>query len=69
LVVTRDNIGEAMWYIYTGILITSIVQLKIATRGCITDPAQMAKNYQNYLTEQKTAKKQEKQATSTVYTL
>jgi hypothetical protein len=69
LVVTRDNIGEAMWYMYTGILITSIVQLKIATRGCITDPAQMAKNYQNYLTEQKTAQKQEKQATSTVYTL
>jgi hypothetical protein len=69
LVVTRDNIGEAMWYMYTGILITSIVQLKIATRGCITDPAQMAKNYQNYLTEQKAAQKQEKQATSTVYTL
>ena len=69
LVVTRDNIGEAMWYMYTGILITSIVQLKIATRGCITDPAQMAKNYQNYLTEQKAAKTQEKQATSTVYTL
>jgi len=69
LIVTRDNIGEAMWYIYSGILITSIVQLKIATRGCITDPAQMAKNYQNYLTEQKAAQKQEKQATSTVYTL
>jgi len=69
LVVTRDNIGEAMWYMYTGILITSIVQLKIAARGCITDPAQMAKNYQNYLTEQKAAQKQEKQATSTVYTL
>ncbi len=29
----------------------------------------MAKNYQNYLTEEKTAKKQEKHATSTVYTL
>jgi hypothetical protein len=69
LVVTRDNIGEAMWYIYTGILITSIVQLKIATRGCVSDPAQMAKNYQNYLTEQTAAKTQEKQATSTVYTL
>ena len=25
LVVTRDNIGEAMWYTYTGILLTSIV--------------------------------------------
>ena len=69
LVVTRDNVGEAMWYIYTGLLITSIVQLKISTRGCVTDPAQMAKNYQNYLTQQKTVKTQEQQATSTVYTL
>jgi len=69
LVVTRDNIGEAMWYIYTGLLITSIVQLKIATRGCVVDPAQMAKNYQKYITDQKNAKKQQKQATSSVYTL
>jgi len=69
LVVTRDNVGEAMWYIYTGLLITSIVQLKISTRGCVVDPAQMAKNYQNYVTQQEVADKQQQQATSTVYTL
>jgi hypothetical protein len=69
LVVTRDNVGEAMWYIYTGFLITSIVQLKIATRGCITNPTQMAKNYQKYVTQQDAAKKQQEQATSAVYTL
>jgi hypothetical protein len=69
LVVTRDNVGEAMWYIYTGLLITSIVQLKIATRGCNTNPEQMAKNYQKYVTQQEGVKKQEQQATSTVYTL
>lgn len=69
LVVTRDNVGEAMWYIYTGLLVTSIVQLKISTRGCVTNPAQMAKNYQNYVTQQETAQKQQQQATSTVYTL
>jgi hypothetical protein len=34
LVVTKDNIGEAMWYIYTGLLLTSIVHLKITTKGC-----------------------------------
>ena len=34
LIVTKDNIGESLWYIYTGILLTSIVQLKIATIGC-----------------------------------
>jgi hypothetical protein len=67
LVVMRDNVGEAMWYIYTGLLITSIVQLKISTRGCKTDPAQMAKNYQNYVKEQKNAEKQQQQATSSVY--
>ena len=69
LVVTRDNVGEAMWYIYTGFLITSIVQLKISTRGCITNPTQMAKNYQKYVTQQDNVKKQEQQATSAVYTL
>jgi len=69
LVVTRDNVGEAMWYIYTGLLVTSIVQLKISTRGCVTNPAQMAKNYQTYVTQQETAQKQQQQATSTVYTL
>jgi len=69
LVVTRDSIGEAMWYIYTGLLISSIVQLKIATRGCVVDPNQMAKNYQNYVSEQEKIKKEQQQATSKVYTL
>jgi hypothetical protein len=69
LVVTRDNIGEAMWYIYTGLLISSIVQFKIASRGCVVDPKQMAKNYQNYISEQEKIKQEEKLATSKVYTL
>jgi len=54
LVVTRDNIGEAMWYIYTGILLTSIVQLKITTKGCSNNPKTMEQNYQKFLdTEEK----------------
>jgi hypothetical protein len=69
LVVKRDNIGEAMWYIYTGLLISAIVQLKIATRGCIVDPNQMAKNYQTYISDQEKIKKEQQQATSKVYTL
>ena len=69
LVVTRDNIGEAMWYIYTGFLISSIVQLKITTRGCSVTPAQMAKNYQNYVAEQEKSEEQQNQATSAVYTI
>jgi hypothetical protein len=69
LVVTRDSIGEAMWYMYTGLLISAIVQLKIATRGCVVDPNQMAKNYQNYISEQEKIKKEQQQATSKTYTL
>lgn len=34
LVVTRDNIGESMWFIYTGILVSSIIQFQLATFNC-----------------------------------
>ena len=69
LVVAKDNVGEAMWYIYTGLLITSITQMKISTRPCVTNPKEIAKKYQNYLDNQANANKKQKQATSTVYTM
>ena len=68
LVVTRDNVGESMWYIYTGILLTSIVQLKITTRGCINNPKTMEANYQKFL-EQEQKNKKEKEKTETYYTI
>lgn len=65
LVITRDNIGEAMWYIYTGILLTAIVQLKITTRGCTSNPKTMETNYQIFLeSEQKAKENKEKSETS-----
>jgi hypothetical protein len=69
LVVTRDNIGEMMWYIYTGLLITSIVQLKITTRGCTSNPKTMEQNYQKFLDAQTEVDKQKELATSTTYTI
>ena len=69
LVVTRDNVGEAMWYIYTGILITMIVQLKIATRGCVMNPDTMVQNYDTYLANEQQNTAQQELATSTVYTI
>jgi hypothetical protein len=48
LVVTRDYIGEMMWYVYTGVLLTFLVGLKIASRGCDSSPETMAKNLQAY---------------------
>jgi hypothetical protein len=69
LVVTRDNIGEALWYIYTGILLTSIVQLKITTRGCNNNTATMEKNYNEFLKKEEEAKAKKAEADSTVYTI
>jgi len=67
VVVTRDNIGEAMWYIYTGLLLTSIVQLKISTRGCVSNLNTMEKNYQKFLeNENKSKEKKEKAQTDYV---
>ena len=68
LVVTRDNIGEAMWYIYTGLLLTSIVQLKIATRGCASNPQTMEANYQKFLEQEKQLKEKNDKA-ATNYTI
>jgi hypothetical protein len=69
LVVTRDNIGEALWYIYTGILLTSIVQLKITTRGCNNNTATMEKNYNEFLKKEEEAKAKKAETDNTVYTI
>jgi hypothetical protein len=68
LVVTRDNVGEAMWYIYTGLLLTSIVQLKITSRGCTSNPKTMESNYQKFLQQEQKAK-DAKQTAQTTYTV
>lgn len=69
LVVTRDNVGEAMWYLYTGFLLVSLVQLKISTRGCKSNTATMTQNYQTYQKEQETLKQQQQIATGQTYTI
>jgi hypothetical protein len=68
LVVTRDNVGEAMWYIYTGLLLVSLVQLKITSQGCKSNPETMEKNYQEYLKQQQEIEKTQKQ-NNTTYTI
>lgn len=67
LVVMRDSIGEMLWYIYTGILLTSIVQMKISTTPCYVSKATMEKNYKNYLAEEQ--EEIDTKNTSTSYTV
>jgi hypothetical protein len=47
LVVTKDVIGELMWYVYTGILMVCVVQYKISLNGCKANPAMMEANWKN----------------------
>ena len=69
LVSTRDDVGEALWYIYTGLLLTSIVQLKISTKGCVNNPQTMEKNYQQFVEQEQEAKAAQAQSTGTTYTI
>ena len=69
LVVTRDNVGEAMWYIYTGLLLTSLVQLKMTTQGCSSNPQTMQANYQKFLASEKEAKAKNQLSTNKTYTI
>jgi hypothetical protein len=69
IVVSRDNVGESMWYMYTGLLLTSLVQLKIATRGCVSNPKTMEANYQKFKDAEQKAKDQKSLATGTTYTI
>jgi len=69
IVVARDNVGEVMWYVYTGLFVCFLVQLKITSRGCINSPQTMEKNYQQFLADEAAAQQQKSLATSTTYTI
>ena len=69
LVVLRDNVGEALWYIYTAILVSSIVYYNLATRGCVKDVNAIKSDYDEYLKQQEETEKQTEINNSTVYTI
>lgn len=69
LVVLKDNIGEAFWYIYTAILISSIVYYNLATRGCVKSIDQIKSEHDAYIQQQEEADKQKELNNSTTYTI
>ena len=69
LTVIRDNIGEALWYIYSAILISSVVSYNLATRGCIKDVSQIKEDHDAYVQQQEEIQKQEELNNSTTMTL
>lgn len=69
LVVQRENIGEAMWYIYTAMLVSSVVYYNLDTRGCVKDIDSIKADYDAYEKEQEELEKQRAVNDSTVYTI
>ena len=69
LVVYRDNIGEALWYIYTATLVGSIVYYNLATTECVKDVNSIKADYDEYLKQEEEKEKQEEINNSVVYTV
>jgi hypothetical protein len=68
LVSLKENIGEAFWYIYTAILISSIVYYNLATRGCIKSVDQIKADHDAYIKEQEESNLKQDINNSTTYT-
>jgi hypothetical protein len=67
LVILKDNIGEAFWYLYTSILISSIVYYNLATRGCVKSVDQIKLDHDNYIKKEEELNKQNELNNSTQY--
>lgn len=67
LVSLKENIGEALWYIYTAILISSIVYYNLATRGCVKSVDQIKADHDAYIKEQEQSTLQQDLNNSTTY--
>jgi hypothetical protein len=69
LVVLKDNIGEATWYLYTAVLITSIVSYYLASRGCVKSIDQLKANHEEYLKQEEENEKAQAINNSTTFTM
>jgi hypothetical protein len=67
LVVLKDNIGEAFWYVYTAILISSIVYYNLATRGCVKNIDEIKSQRDAYIEKRDEIEKQKELNESTTY--
>jgi Asp-tRNA(Asn)/Glu-tRNA(Gln) amidotransferase C subunit len=69
LVVEREDVGEFLWYVYTGLLLTSIVQLKISTNTCNSSVYTLSQNQQAYQQSVSDTAASQSAAQNTVYTI
>ena len=51
LVLLKDNVGEAFWYIYSGMLVSSIVYYYLSVKPCVKDISTIKNEYNSYISE------------------
>lgn len=68
-VVMRDNIGEALWYFYSAVLLISITQYNISSKKCAQDLATLKANQEEYQKKNEKMIAESNKEKSTVYTL
>lgn len=69
VVTLKENVGEAMWYVYTSILISSIVYYQLATRGCTKSVEQIKADHERYIKSKEEADNQQTINQSTTYVM
>jgi hypothetical protein len=52
LVQTRDMVGEACWFVYTGVLMTALVQLRLTSASCVKSAQALSDSAAAYQEEQ-----------------
>ena len=67
IVSLKDSVGEGMWFLYTAVLISSIVYYNLATRGCVKSKEQIKSERDAYLKQQDDAAEQAKLTNGTTY--
>ena len=68
VVTRRDDVGEALWYIYTAIFLTSVIQFNFTTKGCNQNLASMKAAHDAYLAQDKADAAALAKQQTTVYT-
>lgn len=69
LVILKDNIGESLWYIYTAILITSIISYNLASKSCKKSVDQLKSDHDEYLKQEEQIQSQKDLNESTPMTI
>jgi hypothetical protein len=69
LVVLKDNIGEATWYVYTAVLLTSMITYYLATTPCSKSVEQLKASHEEYLKKEQEKEKAQKINNSTTFVI